>query len=165
MSICRVISCVVGRGCLLWPVRSLGKNLLAFALLHFVLQGQSCLLLKVFLDFLLLYSSSLWWKGHLFLVLVLEGLVGHHRTVQLQLLWHYCWGIDVDYCHIEWFALKTTEIILSFVWLHPSWTSILTSLCFHICLCDLSQSAWPLWASTYELFDLRQVAWPFCPPT
>ena len=31
MSLCRVISCVVGRGCLLWPVSSLDKTLLAFA--------------------------------------------------------------------------------------------------------------------------------------
>ena len=29
MFMCRVFSCVVGRGCLLWPVRSLGKTLLA----------------------------------------------------------------------------------------------------------------------------------------
>ena len=57
MSMCRVLSCVVGRGCLLWPVCSLGKTLLAFALLHSVLQGQICLLLQVFLDFLLLHSS------------------------------------------------------------------------------------------------------------
>ena len=47
MSMCRVLSCIVGRGCLLWPVPSLGKTLLAFALLHFVLQGQTCLLLQV----------------------------------------------------------------------------------------------------------------------
>ena len=53
MSMCRVISCVVGRGCLLWPVCSLGKTLSAFALLHSVFQGQICLLLQVFLDFLL----------------------------------------------------------------------------------------------------------------
>ena len=46
---CVVFSCVVGRGCLLWPVCSLGKTLLAFALLHFVLHGQICLLLQVFL--------------------------------------------------------------------------------------------------------------------
>ena len=46
MSMCRVFSCVVGRGCLLWPVRSLGKTLLALHLLRFVLQGQICLLLK-----------------------------------------------------------------------------------------------------------------------
>ena len=29
MSVCRVLSCVVGRGCLLWPVHSLGKSLLS----------------------------------------------------------------------------------------------------------------------------------------
>ena len=34
MSICSVFSCVVRRGCWLWPVDSLGKTLLAFALLH-----------------------------------------------------------------------------------------------------------------------------------
>ena len=66
MSMCRVISCVVGRGCFLWPVCSLGKTLLAFALLHFALQGQICLLLQVTLDFLLLHSSPLWWRGLFF---------------------------------------------------------------------------------------------------
>ena len=40
MSMCRGFCCVVGRGCLLWPVCSLGKTLLAFALLHPVLQSQ-----------------------------------------------------------------------------------------------------------------------------
>ena len=89
---CRVFSCVVGRGCLLWPVHSPGKTKLAFALLHSILQSQICLLFQVSLDFLLLQSSSLWWKGHLFGVLVLEGIVGLHRTVQLQLLQHYWLG-------------------------------------------------------------------------
>ena len=68
-------------------------KLLVFALLHSVFQGQICLLLQVSLDFLLLHSSPLWWKGHLFfLVLVLEGLVGHHKTIQLQFLQHYWLG-------------------------------------------------------------------------
>ena len=49
-------------------INSVGKTLLAFVLLHFVLQGQICLLLQVSLDFLILHSSSLWWKGHPFLV-------------------------------------------------------------------------------------------------
>ena len=89
MSMCRVFSCVVGRECLLWPVCSPGKTLLAFALLHSVFQGQICLLLQMFLDFLLLHSSPLSWKGHLFWVLVLKGLVSLHRTIQLQLLQHY----------------------------------------------------------------------------
>jgi len=39
-------------------------------------------------------------------VLALEGLVGLHRTIQLQLLKHYWWSIDSDYYHIEWFALE-----------------------------------------------------------
>ena len=47
---------VFGRRCLLWPVCSLGKSLLAFALFHSLLQGQICLLLQVSLDFLLLHS-------------------------------------------------------------------------------------------------------------
>ena len=58
MFMCKVFSCIVGRGCLLWPVHSLGKLLLAFALLHSVFQGQICLLLQVFLDFLLLHSAA-----------------------------------------------------------------------------------------------------------
>ena len=86
---CVVVSGVVGRGCLLWPVRSLGKALFAFVLLHFVLQGQVYLLLQVSHEFLLVYSSPLYWKGHLFWVLVLIGLVGLRRIIQLQLLQHY----------------------------------------------------------------------------
>ena len=92
MYLCRVICCVVGRGYLLWPVHSLGKTLLDFALLHFVLQRQTCLLLQLPLDLLLLHFSPPWWKGHLFWVLVLESLVGLHRTVQFQLLQCYWLG-------------------------------------------------------------------------
>ena len=39
-------------------------------------------------------------------MLVLKGLVGLHRTVQLQLFQHYCWGLGLDYHSIEWFALE-----------------------------------------------------------
>ena len=39
-------------------------------------------------------------------MLVLEGLVGLHRTVQPQLPQHYWLGIDLDYGAIEWFALE-----------------------------------------------------------
>ena len=81
LSMCRVFSCIVGRGCLIWPVCSLGKTLL----------GQIFPLLQVFLDFLLLHCSPLQWKG-LFGVLVLKGLVGLHRTIQFQLLLNYCSG-------------------------------------------------------------------------
>ena len=42
-------------------------------------------------------------------MLVLKGLVGLHRTVHLQLLLVTGWGIDLDYCDIEWFALETNR--------------------------------------------------------
>ena len=38
-------------------------------------------------------------------VLVLKGLVGLHRTIQLQLL-QLGLGIDLDYCDTEWFTLE-----------------------------------------------------------
>ena len=38
-------------------------------------------------------------------MLVLEDLVGLHRTIQRQLLQHYWLGIDLDYCDIERFTL------------------------------------------------------------
>ena len=44
-----------------------------------------------------------------FLLLVLKGLAGLHRTIQLQLLEFTGWGIDLDYCDIEWFALETNR--------------------------------------------------------
>ena len=42
-------------------------------------------------------------------MLVLEGLVGLHRTIQLQLLHITGWGIDLDYSDTEWFALETNR--------------------------------------------------------
>ena len=133
MSMCRVFSWVVGRGCFLWPVHSLGKTLLAFALLHSLLQGQICLLLQVSLDFLLLHSSTLQWKGHLFWVLVLEGLVNLPRTIQLQLLQHYrsghrhgllwYWIVALETDHSLIFEIALTYGILDciFHWSEKIW--------------------------------------------
>ena len=42
-------------------------------------------------------------------MLVLKGLVGLHRTVPLQLFSITGQGIDLDYCDIERFALKTNR--------------------------------------------------------
>ena len=42
-------------------------------------------------------------------MLVLGGLVGLHRTVQIQLLQSYWSGIGLDYLDIEWFALETNR--------------------------------------------------------
>ena len=60
-------------------MHSLDKTLLAFALLRFVLRGQSCLLRHVSPDFLLLHSIPHDDKDIVFCVLVLEGLVGLPR--------------------------------------------------------------------------------------
>ena len=52
-------------------------------------------------------STPLIPNGYIFFgVLVLKGLVGLHRTIQLQLLQCYWWDIDLDYCDIEWFTLE-----------------------------------------------------------
>ena len=64
-------------------------------------------------------------------MLVLEGLVGLHRTIQPQFLYHEGLGHHLDYRDIEWFALERTEIILSFLRLHLStafWTLLLTMM-------------------------------------
>ena len=42
-------------------------------------------------------------------MLVLEGLVGLHRTLKLQLLQHYWSGHRLGYCDIEWLALETNR--------------------------------------------------------
>ena len=43
------------------------------------------------------------------MVLVLEDLVGHHRTVKLQLFGISGSGIDLNYCDIGWFASETSR--------------------------------------------------------
>ena len=96
----------------------LAKLLLAFALLYFVLKGQIYLLLQVFLDFLLLHSSPLKWKGHFWGMLVLKGLVGLHRTVQL--LERYWLGHKFGLLWYWMVCLGEKQIILSFLRLHPS---------------------------------------------
>ena len=90
-------------------LRSPGKTLLAFALLHSVLQGPN-LPVTPGISWLPTFAfQSPLIKGHLFWVLVLKGLVGLHRTIQLQLFHVTGWGIDLDYCDIEWFALETNR--------------------------------------------------------
>ena len=57
-------------------------------------------------------------------MLVLKGLVGLHRTVQLQILQRYCLGhrldIECDIVILNGLPWKRTEISLSFLRLHPS---------------------------------------------
>ena len=73
MFMCRIITCVDERECLLWAVYFLNKALLTFALLHVVLQDQTCLLLQVSLVFLLLHSNPLWWKQNFSFCIISRG--------------------------------------------------------------------------------------------
>ena len=91
MSMCRVFSCVVERRCLLWPVCSLGRTLLAFALLHSVLKAIFACYSRCFLTFYFCIPVP-YNEKDIFFGCYLKGLVGLHRTVQLQLLQRYWLG-------------------------------------------------------------------------
>ena len=62
-------------------------KLLVFVLLYFVLQRPTLPFTPDILTSYLCIPTPSWWKGHLFLVLALEGLIGLHRTDQIQFLW------------------------------------------------------------------------------
>ena len=104
-----VESCAVGRGCFLWPVRS-WQNSTSFFPASFctwrpnlpVIPGVSWLSTFAFQS-PIMNRTSFW-------VLVLKGLVGLHRTIQLQLLNITDLGIDLDYCDSEWFALEMKRV-------------------------------------------------------
>ena len=48
-------------------------------------------------------------KDIFFLVLVLEGVVGLHRTFKFSFFSISGWGIDLNYRDTEWFALETNR--------------------------------------------------------
>ena len=87
---CAVIS-RIGTGNLLWSVCSLDEILLAFALLHFVLQGQTPVILAISWLPTFAFNSSIR-KMTFFLMLVLEDIVGLHRPVNLSFFGINCWG-------------------------------------------------------------------------
>ena len=103
---CKVISCVVGRACFLWSMHSLGKTLLAFALLHFVLQAQTFLLLQYLFTSICVpvpYNKK---EFFVCFFMFLEGHVSLHRTFNFSFFSNNGWAIDLYYCEIEWFALE-----------------------------------------------------------
>ena len=89
-----------------------GKILLAFTLLHFLLQGQTCLLFQVSLDFLVLHVSPHDEKDIFF------GVISY-LELRFQKVFQVFiepfnfsffgitgWDIDLDYHDIEQFALE-----------------------------------------------------------
>ena len=87
----------------------LGKTLLAFALLHSVLQGQICLLLQVSLDFLLCILVPYNEKDILFGCQFQKVLQVFIEPFNFSFFSITGWGIDLDYCDIEWFSLETNR--------------------------------------------------------
>jgi len=103
MSMCRVFSCVVGRGCLLWPLCSLGKTLLDFPCFILYSKAKLACYFRYLLTFYFCIPVPYDEKDFFFLlVLALEGLVGLYRTIQLQLIWHYCLGHRLE---LLWYSM------------------------------------------------------------
>ena len=80
-------------------MHSLGKILLAFAPLHFVLQGQICLLFQISLPTFTFQSPKM--KRT-----YIEGLVGLSKPFNFSFFIMTGWSIDLDYSDIELFALE-----------------------------------------------------------
>ena len=102
----RVFSCVVGRGCLLLPVClfSWQNSVSLWPALFYtpkpnlpVTLGSSWLPTFAFQS-PIMKRTSLW-------VLVLRGHVGLIEPFNFSFFSITGWGIDLDYCDIEWFAL------------------------------------------------------------
>ena len=131
MSICKVVSSVVEKRYLLWLMHSLGRIQLTFTLPHFVLQGQTCLLLHVYQDFLLLPPSPWWWIENLFLGVSSRksSRSSQNWSISASSAWVVIAQTRIQHTvmlnSLPW---KWTEIIVSFLRLHPStvfWTLLL----------------------------------------
>ena len=92
----------------------------AFSWLHSILQAKFACYSRCFLTSYFCIPVPYNEKDIFFWMLVLEGLVGLHRTVNVSFFSITGQGIDLDYHDIEWLPWKRTEIILSFLRLHPS---------------------------------------------
>ena len=111
-------------------VYSLGKTLFAFALLQSVLQGQICLLLQVFLDFLICIPVPYNEKDIFF------GCQFQKVSASSALLVGAQTWITLILNNLPW---KRTEIILLFLRVHPStafWTLLLTMMATPFLLMD-----------------------------
>ena len=84
----------------------LGKTLLSFDLLHFVLQGQFCQLLQVPLDFYFCIPVTYNEKDAFFGCQLQVALQIFTEPFSFSFFSITDQGIDLDYCDTEWFALE-----------------------------------------------------------
>ena len=97
----RFVSCVAERGCLLWQCVILAT--VTFTPDSLCTPSPN-LPVTPSISWLPTFAfQSPMMKGHLLLILILKD---HHRTIWLQLLQLSHWGLDLDYCDGEWFALE-----------------------------------------------------------
>ena len=120
-------SWVVGRVCLLRPQCCLGNTLFSFALLHLYPKAKFACYSRYLLTSYMCIPVPCDEKDIFFLVLDLEGLVGPHRTFNFSFSCICGWGIDLDYCDIEWFTLEMDRVPSVILRLHLStafWTLV-----------------------------------------
>ena len=106
MSMCRVFSCIVGRGCLLWPVRFL-FFVFSFCPASFCIPRPN----------LPVHPSVSWLPSFEFQSPIMKRTsfwgVSYKRSCRSSIepfsfsfFSITGWGIDLDYCDIGWFALE-----------------------------------------------------------
>ena len=127
------------------------QNLLVFALLHSVFQGQICLLLQVFLDFLLLAESEEELKSLLMKVKVESEKVGSKLNIQKTKIMASgpitSWEIDGD----------TVETVSDFIFLGSKITA--DGDCSHeIKRCLLLGRK--VMTNLDSIFKSRDITWP-----
>ena len=100
------MTCVFGRGCLLWPVCSLGKTLLAFALLHWYSKAKFTCYSRYFVTSYFCIPVPYNEKN---IFLVLKGLTFFIESFNFSFFSIADQGIDLDYYDMKWFALETNR--------------------------------------------------------
>ena len=86
----------------------LGKTLLVFALLHSVVQGQICLLLQVFLDFLFCILIP-YNEKDIFFGVSSKRSCRASQMFNVSIFIITGQSIELGYRDIEWFALETNR--------------------------------------------------------
>ena len=79
-----------------------------FALLHFVLKAKFACYSRYLLTSCFCIPVPYSEKDILFWLLVLEGLVGLAESI-FSFFSISAWGIDLDCCDVEWFALEMNQ--------------------------------------------------------